>query len=135
MAPCGRMRGDRARSSRSAHGKGVTGIMASKTSGTGPPAGGSSGSVLSDVEREAMKATTRERKKAARLTPEEQRAAGEADVQAAIAEMAEDDRAMAARIHEIVLATAPGLAPRTFYGMPAYAKDGKVICFFQAKAK
>src|SRR2546425_760265 len=60
---------------------------------------------------------------------------GEADVQAKIADRAEDDRAIAARIHELVLAAAPGLVPRTFYGMPAYAKDGKVICFFQAKSK
>ncbi len=91
--------------------------------------------VLSEEERAAMQATVRERKKAARLTPEEARAAGEADVQAAIAELSDDDRAMAARIHELVLATAPDLAARTFYGMPAYAKDGKVICFFQAKSK
>ena len=49
--------------------------------------------------------------------------------------MAEDDRVMAARIHELVLAAAPALVPRTFYGMPAYAKDDKVICFFQAKSK
>jgi uncharacterized protein YdhG (YjbR/CyaY superfamily) len=82
-----------------------------------------------------MRATARERRKAARLSPDEQRAAGEADVQAAIADMPEDDRMIAARIHEIVLETAPNLAPRTFYGMPAYAKDGKVMCFFQSKAK
>jgi uncharacterized protein YdhG (YjbR/CyaY superfamily) len=94
-----------------------------------------SGNVWSEVERAAMQASARERKKAARLTPEEERAAGEADVQAAIAEMPEDDRAMAARVHELVLATAPDLVPRTYYGMPAYAKGGKVICFFQAKAK
>jgi uncharacterized protein YdhG (YjbR/CyaY superfamily) len=49
--------------------------------------------------------------------------------------MPADDRALAARIHEIVIATAPELVPRTYYGMPAYAKDGKVICFFQAKSK
>ena len=94
-----------------------------------------SGNVLSDEERAAMQETIRERKKAAKLTPEEARVQGEADVQAKIAEMAEDDRAIAARVHEIVRATAPGLVPRTFYGMPAYAKDGKVICFFQAKSK
>ena len=94
-----------------------------------------SDNVWSDEERAAMKASARERKKTARLTPEEQRAAGEADIQAAIAEMPEDDRAMAARIHEIVAAIAPHLVPRTFYGMPAYARDGKVICFFQSKAK
>ena len=94
-----------------------------------------SGSVLSDEEHAAMQETIRERKKAAKLTPEEQRAEGEADVLARIAEMPEDDRAIAARIHEIVIATAPDLVPRTFYGMPAYARDGKVVCFFQAKSK
>jgi uncharacterized protein YdhG (YjbR/CyaY superfamily) len=91
--------------------------------------------VLSEEERAAMQETIRERRKAAKRSPEEQRAEGEADVQAKIAEMAEDDRAMAVRIHELVHATAPDLVPRTFYGMPAYAKDGKVICFFQAKSK
>ena len=94
-----------------------------------------SDNVLSDEERAAMQETIRERKKAAKLTPEEQRAEGEADVLAKIAEMAEDDRAIAGRIHELVLAVAPNLVPRTFYGMPAYARDGKVICFFQAKSK
>ena len=94
-----------------------------------------SGNVLSDEERAAMQETIRERKKAAKLSPEEARAQGENDVQAKIAEMADDDRAIAARIHELVRATAPDLVPRTFYGMPAYAKDGKVICFFQAKSK
>jgi uncharacterized protein YdhG (YjbR/CyaY superfamily) len=94
-----------------------------------------SGDVLSDVERAAMAETIRERKRAAKLTPEEARIQGEADIQARIAEMADDDRAIAGRVHELVLATAPDLVPRTFYGMPAYAKDGKVICFFQAKSK
>jgi uncharacterized protein YdhG (YjbR/CyaY superfamily) len=94
-----------------------------------------SGDVFSDEELAAMQETIWERKKAAKLSPEDARAQGEADVQAKIAEMAEDDRAIAARIHELVLAAAPGLVPRTFYGMPAYAKDGKVICFFQAKSK
>ena len=92
-------------------------------------------SVLSDEERAAMQETIRERRKAAKRSPEEQRAEGEADVQAKIAEMAEDDRAIAARIHELVRAAAPDLVPRTFYGMPAYAKDGKVICFFKAASK
>lgn len=96
---------------------------------------GTSGPVLSDVERAAMQETIRERRRAAKRTPEDARVEGEADVQAKIAEMAEDDRAIAARIHELVLATAPDLVPRTFYGMPAYARDGKVICFFQAKSK
>jgi uncharacterized protein YdhG (YjbR/CyaY superfamily) len=96
---------------------------------------GTSGNVLSDEERAAMQETIRERKKAAKRSPEEQRTEGEADVRAKIAEMAEDDRAIAARIHELVLEAAPDLVPRTFYGMPAYARDGKVICFFQAKSK
>lgn len=94
-----------------------------------------SGDVFSDEERAAMQETVRERKRAAKLTPEEARAAGEADVLAAIAALPEDDRAMAARVHELVLEAAPHLAPRTFYGMPAYAKDGKVVCFFQSKLK
>ena len=94
-----------------------------------------SSNVWSDVERAAMQESARERKKSAKLSPAEERAAGEADVQAKIAEMPNDDRAMAARIHEIVLATAPHLVPRTYYGMPAYARDGKVICFFQSKSK
>ena len=92
-------------------------------------------SVLSDEEKAAMQETVRERRKAAKLSPEEQRIEGEADVQAKIAEMPEDDRAIATRIHKIVLEAVPELVPRTFYGMPAYSKDGKVICFFQAKSK
>jgi uncharacterized protein YdhG (YjbR/CyaY superfamily) len=63
------------------------------------------------------------------------RAAGESDLLAKIAEMEEPDRSMATRIHEIVTETAPDLWPKTWYGMPAYAKDGKVICFFQAASK
>ena len=106
-----------------------------KSSPTRRRASRTSGDVLSEEERAAMQETIRERKKAAKRSPEEQRTEGEADVQAKIAEMAEDDRAVAARIHKLVLAAAPDLVPRTFYGMPAYAKDGKVICFFQAKSK
>jgi uncharacterized protein YdhG (YjbR/CyaY superfamily) len=62
-------------------------------------------------------------------------AAGEADVLEKIAEMEGSDRAMAERLHELVKATAPDLAPRTWYGMPAYTKDGKVVCFFKSAAK
>ncbi len=91
--------------------------------------------VFSEEERAAMQATARERRRQAKLRPEEARAAGEADVQAAIAALSGEDRVMAARIHELVLAAAPELVPRTFYGMPAYARDGKVVCFFQAAAK
>jgi uncharacterized protein YdhG (YjbR/CyaY superfamily) len=63
------------------------------------------------------------------------RADGERDVLAKIAEMREEDRAMAERLHAIVKASAPTLSPRTWYGMPSYAKDGKVVCFFQSAEK
>ena len=76
-------------------------------------------------ERTAMKERAQELKKAG----------GESDVLAKIAEMPKSDRAMAKKIHAIVKATAPGLSPKTWYGMPAYAKDGKVVCFFQSAHK
>ncbi len=91
--------------------------------------------VWSDEERAAMQEIARERKSRSRLSPEEEREAGEQEVQAKIAEMPEPDRAMAARIHALVTDSAPDFVPRTYYGMPAYAKDGKVICFFQPKSK
>jgi uncharacterized protein YdhG (YjbR/CyaY superfamily) len=80
-------------------------------------------------ERAAMKERAKE------LKAEKNKADGESDVLAKIAEMPKADRAMAKRIHAIVKASAPDLAPRTWYGMPAYAKDGKVVCFFQSAAK
>ena len=86
--------------------------------------------LLSDEERAAMKETLKERKRA--LSGE---ADGESDVLAKIAEMAEPDRSMARRLHAIVKVSAPTLSPRTWYGMPAYAKDGKVVCFFQSGQK
>ena len=86
---------------------------------------------FSDVEREAMKDLVRERKRAAHAT----RADAENDVLAKIAEMAEPDRVMAERLHAIIKASAPALSPRLWYGMPAYAKDGKVLCFFQSGQK
>jgi uncharacterized protein YdhG (YjbR/CyaY superfamily) len=91
--------------------------------------------VWTDVERAAMKESARERKASSRLSPAEERAAGEAEIRAKIAEMTPAERAMAERIHEIVGETAPDLVPRTYYGMPAYAKNGKVICFFQPASK
>ena len=63
------------------------------------------------------------------------KADGESDVLAKIAEMPEEDRALAERVHEIVRATAPDLEPKTWYGMPAYARDGKIVCFFQGAHK
>jgi uncharacterized protein YdhG (YjbR/CyaY superfamily) len=88
-----------------------------------------------EVERAAMQESARERKSQSRRSPEEERAAGEQEVQAKIAEMPPEEREMAERIHAVVGATAPHLVPRTYYGMPAYARDGKVVCFFQAKSK
>jgi uncharacterized protein YdhG (YjbR/CyaY superfamily) len=80
-------------------------------------------------ERAAMKERARELKAAA------DKADGESAVLAKIAEMPEPDRTMGKRLHEIVKASAPALSPRTWYGMPAYAKDGKVVCFFQSADK
>ena len=90
--------------------------------------------VWTEVERAAAKETARERRRQAKRTPEQERTEGEAEVRAKIAEMPPDDQKIAMRIHEIVAREAPAFVPRTFYGMPAYAKDGKVICFFQSKA-
>jgi uncharacterized protein YdhG (YjbR/CyaY superfamily) len=85
--------------------------------------------VWTDEERAAIQERAKELKAGAK------KADGERDLLAKIAEMPEADRAMAERIHAIVKATAPGLTSRTWYGMPAYAKDGKVLCFFQAADK
>ena len=84
---------------------------------------------FSAEERAAMRERARE------LKAEAEGAAGEADVLAKIAEMPKADRVMAERIHAIVKATAPDLSPRTWYGMPAYSKDGKVLCFFKSADK
>jgi uncharacterized protein YdhG (YjbR/CyaY superfamily) len=86
---------------------------------------------FTDEERAAMKERAREVAAEARAD----RADGESDVLAKIAEMAEPDRTMAKRVHAIVKASAPALSPRTWYGMPAYARDGKVVCFFQSAQK
>ena len=87
-------------------------------------------------ERAAMKEHAQELKKAARRGSRKDKAAeAERDVLAKIAEMPEADRILAERIHAIVKAEAPVLAPRLWYGMPAYALDGKVVCFFQGAAK
>jgi len=92
--------------------------------------------LFSEEERAAAQETVRERKRSSvRQTPEEERAGGEADIEAKIAEMPDADQAIARKIHEIVREFAPDFMPRTFYGMPAYSKDGKVICFFQSKSK
>lgn len=94
--------------------------------------------VFSEAERAAVAATARERKAAAGRSPEQERAEGLKDLRESIAKMPADDRAMAGRIHELVSAAAPHLVPKTYYGMPAYAtegKNGKVIGFFKPKSK
>jgi len=88
---------------------------------------------FTEDERSAMKARARELKAEERASKD--RAQGERDLLAAIEAMGAPDRAMAERIHAIVTATAPGLWPKTWYGMPAYARDGKVVCFFKAAEK
>jgi uncharacterized protein YdhG (YjbR/CyaY superfamily) len=86
-------------------------------------------------ERAAIKEYSREMKAVGRRGPRGDKAEEEREVLEKIAEMPSSDRAMAKRIHAIVKASAPDLSPRTWYGMPAYAKDGKVVCFFQSAAK
>ncbi len=101
---------------------------AKRTAGRDTPSEG-----WTDEERAAMKEHAKELKAAARRGAA--KADGEADVLAKIADMPASDRAMAERIHEVIKANGPDLTPRTWYGMPAYAKDGKVVCFFQAADK
>src|SRR5919201_5178334 len=90
---------------------------------------------FTDEERAAMRERAHEQKAAARRGPRAGKADGESDVRAKIAEMPEADRAMAERLHALITASAPALAPRTWYGMPAYAKDSQVVCFFQSAHK
>ena len=103
---------------------------ANTTSATGKTFGG-----LTDEERGAMKERTKELKAEARRGRGVGKADGESAVLAKIAEMPQPDRALAERLHAIITASAPALSPKTWYGMPAYAKDGKVVCFFQAADK
>jgi len=90
---------------------------------------------FTDEERAAMMDRVQELKTAAGRSPRADKADGESAVLAKIAEMREPDRAMAKRLHAIIKATAPALSPRLWYGMPAYAKDGEVVCFFQPAQK
>jgi len=98
-------------------------------------AGGSTSEGFTDEERAAMKERVGELKAAARCGPRADKADGESAVLAKIAEMPEPDRAMGERLHAIITASAPSLSPRLWYGMPAYAKDGNVVCFFQSAQK
>jgi uncharacterized protein YdhG (YjbR/CyaY superfamily) len=90
---------------------------------------------FTDEERGAMNERAKELKAAARRGPRTAKADGESDVLAKIAEMTEADRALAEWLHAIIKASAPALSPRTWYGMPAYAKDGKLVCHFQSAQK
>jgi uncharacterized protein YdhG (YjbR/CyaY superfamily) len=105
------------------------GTMSAKKSTRSTAATGKKSKGFTDDERAAMKERTQE------LKSQAQRADGERAVLAKIAEMQGQDRAMAKRLHEIVKASAPELSPKTWYGMPAYAKEGKVVCFFQSAKK
>src|SRR5262245_48527577 len=92
-------------------------------------------SEFSDEERAAMRERAKELKAERRRGAGAGKGDGERDVLAKIAEMPDADRAIAERLHDIVKAYAPTLSPKTWYGMPAYAKDGKVVCFFQSAGK
>ena len=107
-----------------------TGTRQSAAKTTGKASGG-----FTDEERAAMKERAKELKAATRRGPRAGKADGESDVLAKIAEMAQPDRAMAERLHALITASAPALSPRTWYGMPAYAMDGNVVCFFQGAQK
>jgi len=105
---------------------------------TQKPASSTTGRVpqgFTDEERAAMKEHGHEVTTAARRGPRGAKADGDSAVLAKIAEMTGPDRALAERIHAIVKASAPALTPRTWYGMPAYANDGKIVCFFQPAHK
>jgi uncharacterized protein YdhG (YjbR/CyaY superfamily) len=97
------------------------------------PAVGKTVKGFTDEEQAAMKERAKELKAEARA--DKDKAAGESAVLAAIAAMQESDRVVATRLHAIIKASAPTLSPKTWYGMPAYAKDGKVVCFFQSAQK
>src|SRR5215468_10453383 len=101
----------------------------------GTTASGKTSGGFTDDERAAMKEHAQELKTAARRGARAAQADGESDVLAKIAEMPEPDRALGERLHAIITASAPALSPRTWYGMPAYARDGKVVCFFQSAQK
>ena len=103
-----------------------------KRSGATTKAKAKSTKTFTAAERAAMKERAQELKAETRRG---KKADGESDLLAKIAEMPPSDRAMAEKIHEIVKAAAPGLTPKTWYGMPAYAKEGKVVCYFQSAAK
>ncbi len=102
---------------------------------SGAAAGKKKAEGFTDEERAAMQDRARELKASTRRSRSVDDAEGERDVLARIAEMAEPDRTMAGRLHALIKASAPSLSARTWYGMPAYAKDGNIVCFFQSAQK
>ncbi|MFK0239503.1 hypothetical protein ACIQTX_01480 [Microbacterium sp. NPDC090281] len=93
---------------------------------------------FSAEERDAMQAAAKEartRRSRAKKSPEELRAAGEADIKEAIEKLTPEDQALSEKLHALVSEVAPELVPRTYYGMPAWGRDGKVLCFFQPASK
>jgi hypothetical protein len=111
------------------------GAKATQKSAKSTTAIGKTSKGFTDEERGAMKERVKELKAAARSGPRADKADGESAVLAKIAEMPGPDRALGKRLHAIIKASAPALSPRLWYGMPAYAKDGKVVCFFQSAKK
>jgi uncharacterized protein YdhG (YjbR/CyaY superfamily) len=108
---------------------------ATQKSAKSTTASGKKSKGFTDEERAAMRERAQELKAEARRGPRADKADGESAVLAKIAEMPEPDRAMAKRLHAIIKASAPAISPKTWYGMPAYAKDGKVVCYFQSAHK
>ena len=106
---------------------------ATQKSAKSSPATGKTEKGFTDEERAAMKERAQELKAAARA--DKDKTDGESAVLAKIAEMPEPERALATRLHAIIKASAPALSPKTWYGMPAYARDGKIVCFFQSAQK
>ena len=106
-----------------------------RKSGKGTTARDKTAPAFTAEERAAMKDRAQELKAAGRRSPKTAEADGESDLLAKIAEMQAPDRALAERLHVLIMATAPDLTPRTWYGMPAYAKDGNLICHFQTAQK
>jgi len=98
-------------------------------------ASGEKAQAFTDAERAAMRARAQEQKAEARRGRRTDKADGESALLAALAAMTEPDRALGERLHALITANAPALAPKTWYGMPAYARDGKVVCFFQSAQK
>ncbi len=105
------------------------------TQQSAPSTTGKASEGFTDEERAAVRERARELKAAARRGPRAGKTDGESAVLAKIAEMPEPDRTMAERLHALIKTSAPALSPKTWYGMPAYAKDGKIVCFFQSAQK